>query len=67
MENPDGIVPADDKGVTTYRYTGNNVPAAVQFTAKGYKVASFGFPLETVTVYSDMEMLIRDALTFFGN
>ena len=67
VENPDGIVPADDKGVTTYRYTGNNVPAAVQFTAKGYKVASFGFPLETVTDYSDMEMLIRDALTFFGN
>ena len=67
VENPDGIVPADDKGVTTYRYTGNNVPAAVQFTAKGYKVASFGFPLETVTDYSDMEMLIRDVLTFFGN
>ena len=67
VENPDGIVPADDKGVTTYRYTGNNVPAAVQFTAKNYKVASFGFPLETVTDYSDMETLIRGALDFFGN
>ena len=67
VENPDGIVPADENGETVFRYTGNNVPAAVRFTAKGYKVASFGFPLETVKDYSDMEMLIRSALDFFTN
>ena len=67
VENPDGIAPADDNGSILLRYSGNNVPAAVRFKGKNYKVASFGFPLETVVNYDDMESLIRDALGFFAN
>ena len=67
VENPDGIAPADDNGSILLRYTGNHVPAAVRFNGKNYKVASFGFPLETVVNYDDMESLIRDALDYFAN
>ncbi|MBR5431281.1 MAG: xanthan lyase [Bacteroidales bacterium] len=67
VENPDGIVPANENGVTTMRYSGNNVPAAVRFKGKNYKVASFGFPLETIVDYNDMERLIQDTLNYFSN
>ncbi len=46
IENADGILPASDKSRVLMRY-GNDIPAAVMYEAKGYRVASFGFPLET--------------------
>ena len=67
VENPDGISPADDNGTILLRYTSNHVPAAVRFKGKNYKVASFGFPLETIVNYDDMASLIRDALDYFAN
>ena len=60
-------MPANENGVTTMRYSGNNVPAAVRFKGKNYKVASFGFPLETIVDYNDMERLIQDTLNYFSN
>lgn len=63
VENPDGIAPATGSGVgiggsvgsdvrpgnSRYLmfYKGTGIGAAVLFNGKGYKVASFGFPLET--------------------
>ena len=63
VENPDGICPVTGSGVgiggavgsnvgkSSSRYImfykGTGIGAAVLFTGKGYRVASFGFPLET--------------------
>ena len=66
VEHPDGIEPANENGTILLRYSGNNVPAAVRFTGRNYKVASFGFPLETIVNYDDMAALIRDALDYFA-
>ena len=66
VENPDGIAPADDNGTILLRYTGNHVPAAVLFKGRNYKVASFGFPLETVVNPDDMATLIQEALDYFA-
>ena len=47
VESPDGIAPASPRSKTLLRYHGSRVPAATWFDAGGYKVAAFGFPLET--------------------
>ena len=48
VENPDGIQPASDKSPLLMRYATSHIPAATWFEAPaGYKVAAFGFPLET--------------------
>ena len=47
VENPDGIAPASARAKTLLRYHGTNIPAATWYEAGGYKVAAFGFPLET--------------------
>ncbi|MBR4774531.1 MAG: xanthan lyase [Bacteroidales bacterium] len=48
VESPDGIKPASSKASILMRYKDGSVPAAVWFESPaGYKVASFGFPLET--------------------
>ena len=46
IENPDGIAPAGNSGKFLMKYKGTNIGAAVLFPSNGYKVASFGFPLE---------------------
>ena len=66
VENPDGIVPAGDDAATVLRYTGNYVSAAV-FADKGdYRVASFGFPLETVTDPGMMNLIFFRSLEFLN-
>ena len=47
VENPDGIGPASARTKTLMRYHGTNIPAATWYEAGSYKVAAFGFPLET--------------------
>ena len=47
VENPDGIGPASARTRTILSYQGTNIPAATWFDAGGYRVAAFGFPLET--------------------
>lgn len=47
VENPDGIKPASDKTTVLMYYSGGKIPAATLYTTKGYRVAAFGFPLET--------------------
>ena len=67
VEHPDGIAPANENGTVLLQYSGNNVPAAVRYSGRNYKVASFGFPLETIVNYMDMAKLIWDALDYFAN
>lgn len=47
VENPDGIAPASARAKTLLRYRGTKISAATWYDAGGYKVAAFGFPLET--------------------
>ena len=47
VENPDGIRPGSAQSGILMRYHGNGTPAAVLYNGKGYRVAAFGFPLET--------------------
>ena len=48
VENPDGIAPSNpDFGKFIMKYKGTSIGAAVLSQGKGYKVAAFGFPLET--------------------
>ena len=75
VENPDGICPVTGSGVgiggavgsnvgksdSRYImfYKGTGIGAAVLFSGKGYRVASFGFPLETS---SDLPALMKATL-----
>ena len=75
VENPDGIAPADGAASVMLpispafasapgskylmHYDGTNIGAAVLFVGKGYKCASFGFPLETS---SDLPGLLKHTL-----
>ncbi|MCQ2139671.1 MAG: xanthan lyase [Bacteroidales bacterium] len=65
VENPDGILPVSASGAIVLRYTGNDVSAAVSFTGDGYKVMSYGFPLETVVDSEVRDELFKNALEFF--
>ena len=75
VENPDGIAPADGAASIILpispafaaspgskylmHYDGTNIGAAVLYVGKGYKCASFGFPLETS---SDLPGLLKHTL-----
>ena len=75
VENPDGICPVTGSGVgiggavgsnvgksdSRYImfYKGTGIGAAVLFTGKGYRAASFGFPLETT---SDLGAIMKATL-----
>ena len=43
-------------------YKGTGIGAAVLYNAKGYKVASFGFPLETT---DNLDALLKATLKLF--
>jgi hypothetical protein len=62
-----GAVGSDmGKGSGAYRYLmyykGTGIGAAVLYNAKGYKVASFGFPLETT---DNLDALLKATLSLF--
>ena len=60
VENPDGIAPSNpDFGKYIMKYKNNGIGAAVLSQGKGYKVAAFGFPLETC---SDLEGVLKATL-----
>ena len=63
VENPDGIQPASDKCKLLMRYHTSDIPAATFFESPaGYKVAAFGFPLETS---AQMPQILRAMLSRF--
>lgn len=47
VDNADGIAPAGMNSRVLLRYEGTNIPAATFLNGNGYRVAAFGFPLET--------------------
>ena len=63
MECPDGIKPASAKASVLMRYDDSaHLGAATWYDGPGYKVAAFGFPLETSP---EMESVIRVVLEKF--
>jgi len=65
VENPDGLKPAGPRSSILMRYPDTHIGAAVRYDAGIYKVAAFGFPLETSP---EMESVIRVVLSQFrGN
>ena len=62
VENPDGIGPADKRSSVLMRYRGSGIPAATLFNAGSYRVAAFGFPLETSP---QLEPLLKSTLQLF--
>ena len=62
VENPDGIKPAAKQARLLLRYQGSNVPAATFFDAGTYRVAAFGFPLETS---AQLEEIVKTVLGLF--
>ena len=62
VDNADGIKPATGKSKILLRYQGTLIPAATWYDAPTYRVAAFGFPLET----SDkMEAILKALLKKF--
>lgn len=63
VESPDGIKPASAKASVLMRYGDSaHIGAATWYDGPGYKVAAFGFPLETSP---EMESVIRVVLGKF--
>jgi hypothetical protein len=64
VENPDGLAPAGDDTRLLMRYHASPIGAATLYqpAKAGYRVAAFGFPLETSPECGD---LIRAALRLF--
>ena len=58
----DGIKPASSRSSILMRYPDTHIGAAVRYDAGSYKVAAFGFPLETSP---EMESVIRVVLSQF--
>ena len=65
-ESPDGLAAAQKTAAQVLRYTDSCIGAAVAYKGKGYKVMSFGFPLESVTDEAQRQSLFDTALKFFS-
>jgi hypothetical protein len=63
IDNADGIAPAGKDGRVLLRYEGTNIPAATLYNGKGYRVAAFGFPLETS---AQIDEVIKGVLKLFS-
>ena len=64
VENPDGILPADDKGKIILRYGGTDIPAGTAFEKDGRRVIALGFPIESITVEEGLGELVKNCLDF---
>lgn len=67
VEAPDAIEPYDSTASTTMRYTENNMSAAILANTGAYKVAAFGFPLETILDEAKKNSLMEQIIHFFEN
>ncbi len=66
VETPDGIAPASESAVTFLKYGDTDIPAGVFFNAAKYKVASLGFPIETMKNQGDINILLASILSAFS-
>ena len=54
VESPDGLEPASAQTRALLRYSGTRITAATLFEPGSYRVAAFGFPLETSPQFPDI-------------
>ena len=64
VENPDGILPASDKGRILLRYGGTDISAGVGYETDGRRVIAFGFPLEALTSTSALDELMQKSMEY---
>ena len=58
VESPDAIRASDSRGFTWMRYVENGLPAAIASNRGTYRTVVLGFPLESMTYYSDLTILM---------
>ena len=67
IESPDGIVPADSKGISIMRYSDSNVSAGVIFRNRAYSCLSLGFPIETIDDEKQAAALMKASIELILN
>jgi hypothetical protein len=65
VETPDAIEPYDSTANTMMRYTENNMSAGVFANTGTYKVAAFGFPLESILDKNQKNSFMEQIIHFF--
>lgn len=65
VEDPDLLVPVDEKAFVICRYEGNDYAAGVAFAGK-YKTCTLGFPFETIKDEESRNRLMSAVLHFFN-
>ena len=65
VESPDGVIPADDKGKTIFRYGENNIPAGIAADMGGYRTVVMGMPFEIIRNAKNRNKLMQSVLKFF--
>ena len=64
VENPDGIVPSDNRGKTVIRYKDTGISAGTAFDSGTYKCICIGFPIEAVREEKEMEHVFEYCLDY---
>ena len=65
VESPDGVIPADDKGKTIFRYGENNIPAGIAADMGVYRTVVMGMPFEIIRSAESRNLLMQSVLKFF--
>ena len=64
VESPDAIRASDSRGFTWMRYVENGLPAAIASDRGTYRTVVLGFPLESMTYYSDLTILMSRIMDY---
>ncbi|MCR5003428.1 MAG: N-acetylmuramoyl-L-alanine amidase [Bacteroidales bacterium] len=66
VETADGLLPASENAAGFLRYEDTNINAGIVYIGNGYKAASIGFPIETITNEEKAAELVHELLKFFS-
>ena len=64
VESPDGLTPASRQAEIICRYSDSNIPAGIAYEGKGYRCASYGFPIEAIHSTETINQLISNTLEY---
>ncbi len=65
VENPDAIIPADERAFTILRYSENNLSAGVLYRGNQYNTCILGFPIESLRGQDERERLVKQIMDAF--
>lgn len=66
VESPDALTPIGKNTYVIMRYGDSNTAAGIAYQGTDYKVAAFGFPLETLESGEQLEKLMSQIAEFFN-